>query len=176
MPSLMEQGRAPRLVYVSGLPKGKPRDKCRVYYEYADSTFLVRQDHTWGAWEARIPFSSIIGLSVETLEKHVSAGRVLTTGALGLVFKKQEYGIAIDYALPGALSATAVLGGPQKVVEQVRQQLASHAMGATNDAVQPANGAASSSDALYALADLHDRGVLTDAEFDEKKAELLKRL
>ncbi|MGH9040897.1 MAG: PH domain-containing protein [Acidimicrobiia bacterium] len=67
------------------------------------------------------------------------------------------------------------IGHPDHVQQEIYRQMESNAARALSAGARPA-ATASVPDQISALADLRDRGAISEAEFEAKKAELLKRM
>lgn len=148
----------------------------------------------------RIPYSSITGAHVDTAER---LGKLRTLGALALagplaaVFvgfgvKKKDKFLKLDFQDETGISVTVIFGkasfGPDmdslsgKVLSRRREAVGTAAEAtaqSSSPAVSPQPGSPTQEDVaalLEKLASLREKGILTEEEFQKKKAELLSRL
>lgn len=88
----------------------------------------------------------------------------------------QEVANHVIAALPSAVTAVPAAAGPATTITTAPVAAASPAVNPASPHVSDATSTADVADQLKKLGELHATGVLTDEEFQTKKAELLKRL
>ena len=171
-----------RLKYLGGMAVGKPGQLVELKIE--EEVMCVGHSALFGTWGYEVPVACIDDVTVDFMDSHVTAGRVLLTGILAFAMKKKEYVLAIDYDNKGRLEH-ALFGGEHRDLEKARQQI----VAAIDVLPQPPPSAprpsrrrrqraqdTSVTAQLEKLAELRDKGIVSDAEFAAKKADLLARL
>ncbi len=71
--------------------------------------------------EHLLPLSEVSGVTA-TDGKHISTGRVLATGAVGLLWKASDHYLVLNYRQAG-LDLQAVLKGDQRQLGKLQQEL-----------------------------------------------------
>ena len=137
----------------------------------------------------RVQYASIIGASVDTAER-MTLARAVALEIFAFGFKKKDKFLKLDFTDSGNLAVTVVFAKASfniemdtlqgKILAKRRDSLeqAERYPSPVASATPPAQAACSidGTRLLEELASLRDRGILTDDEFQTKKADLLSRL
>jgi hypothetical protein len=119
--------------YLGGLPQGKPGEDVEITIERGDLVFEhIKHKGAWGglgrqAERQSLHLSTLGESSVMQHGEHVSAGRVIATGAVGLFWKKGDLALVLPYELNGVKS-TALIGGKRDALEALNQTIMSARM------------------------------------------------
>lgn len=187
MESVNEASRGFSVVYVSGAYGLQTKQACKIIIE-EDNLVLV-EDNIFKQKEVfRIPHSNIIDATVDSF-KRISGLRVALIGIAAPLFKKTEKILELEFNDETGTKVSVILGRPPGSVEM--ETLQGRILEARRDfhrrhpkpAPQQESIVSSTNSQIIdipgqiqKLADLHKQGVLTAAEFEKKKAELLARI
>ena len=132
-----------------------------------------------------IPYEAITGMTVDTAER-MTLTRLLLVGILAFGLKKKDKFLKLDFQDDTGTAVSAIFGkgaGCDIPTLQGRISQAKHDyLVACPQAVvvetEPAESSAATdiSATIESLAQLRDKGILSEEEFQQKKAELLSRL
>jgi len=124
-----------------------------------------------------VPIARVTGLLVgSTTEKRTTAGRALAGGIVGLAAKKSFRWTTVEITQRGVSTVILSRASQPSVLEKLRPVLDAferRETGSGDGAGSEPSGPPLIADELEKLASLRDRGILTTAEFDERKAKLL---
>jgi hypothetical protein len=118
----------PRLNYLGGLPVGRPGQLADVWVS-ADGLLTVKEVAFFNPWRHEVPLECVSGASVDFIESHVTAGKLLVTGVFAFAMKKKEFALAIDFDDQG-YTQHALFGGDHRRLERARQQIQSRLLAA----------------------------------------------
>jgi len=150
-----------------------------------DDAGLVLRIGVINKQEFFLPYESITGMTVDTAER-MTLTRVLLVGIFAFGLKKKDKFLKLDFRDDTGTAASAIFGkGPgcdvptlQGRISQAKHDYLASCPEAAVVEGEPvaANGTSDVSDTIAKLAQLRDQGILSDEEFQQKKAELLSRL
>ncbi|OGO50275.1 MAG: hypothetical protein A2148_06440 [Chloroflexi bacterium RBG_16_68_14] len=126
-------------------------------------------------WSYEIPLESLRSARIETGDRLV-AMRIITTGLFGLLWKKRDKFLVLEWDNPRGLNVPIILSfnAANRALAEIQQ--AKMTMGASEqmpDSRSPTTSSPSAADRLRQLKQLFDEGVITEAEYLAKKTELL---
>ncbi len=105
---------------------------------------------------------------------------MLAVGLFAFAWKKKEHYLGIEYTTDAGLESAAVFHAAHGDLEEIRQtmlqQIAVLPAGERATATAKVTGVGDPVELLEKLSALRDQGILTEEEFDAKKAEVLARL
>lgn len=131
-----------------------------------------------------IPYDAIIGMTIDTAER-MTLSRVLLVGIFAFGMKKKDKFLKLDFRDDTGIDAAAVFGkGPLCDAQTLHGRIsqARHDFrAACPEAIVVDDGALSSTTddvaaTIEKLAQLRNKGMISEEEFQQKKAELLSRL
>ena len=143
--------------------------------------------------EFAVPYEAITGVTVDTAER-MTLTRVLLVGIFAFGMKKKDKFLKLDFTDDTGTSVSAIFGKSMgtdiqtlsgRILEKKRGRLLRIQDTPTAQAVEdiaiaapppPPAAATDVASSIEKLARLRDQGLLTDAEFQAKKMELLARL
>lgn len=169
--------------------------KTQLYVYFIQSCMILARQKTGLKFQVdevlRIPLLEIEDLTLETADR-MTLGRIGTGyllagpfgGIIGGLWKKQDKFLRVDWGGNHSMvlgSARTKADALQKkileAIRQVKESDDSHVAVPSTDKQSPIeNRNLDISTAIRQLAALRDQGILTDEEFDAKKAELLTRM
>lgn len=160
-------------------PSGKGGAKIR---QFTENELTLTRQRTWqdpGVGKfLPFPIAETLGKSdvadiTLQVEQHVSAGRVLALGELGAFAKRSDVTISVIRRDGSVVGRYLWRKGN---MAELASALQLRGWPVNSSANQAQGAAVSQADELRKLADLHQRGVLTDDEFAAKKAQILERM
>ncbi len=150
-----------------------------------DDTGLVLRVGIINKQEFFIPYEAITGMAVDTAER-MTLTRVLLVGIFAFGLKKKDKFLKLDFQDDTGTAVSAIFGkGPGCDVPTLQGRIAQAKhdyLAACPEAVvveaEPIESSATTdiSATIENLAQLRDKGILSEEEFQQKKTELLSRL
>jgi predicted Zn finger-like uncharacterized protein len=132
-----------------------------------------------------VPYEAITGMTVDTAER-MTLTRALLVGIFAFGLKKKDKFLKLDFQDDTATAVSAIFGkGPgcdvptlQGRISQAKHDYLAACPEAAVVEAEPVESSATTDifAAIENLAQLRDKGILSEEEFQQKKAELLSRL
>jgi len=173
-----------RVRHVMGIPNAKSGQECaaKVY----DRSILIWRargvnEHDEKApreWTYEIPLGSVHSARIETGERLV-AMRIIATGIVGLLWKKKDKFLVLEWDEPSGLTVPVVLSfnAANEALAEIQQAKMRMPESERASASPPSLTSASPvADRIRQLKQLLDEGVISEADYEAKKADLLDAL
>ena len=172
--------------HISGLPQASSGASAQVKI-YEDAIFIWDTligmtnpdlDRAWKAWCYRVPLDSLRSARLDTGERLV-AMRVIVTGGLGLLWKKKDKFLVLEWDDPSGLNVPIVLSfnSADQALSEIQVAKAARPLTkleVVTDTSEPST--LSVADRIRQAKLLFDDGIISEAEYETKKAKLLELL